>query len=144
MRYVSFYLFAIYIFVIPFLLSIFFIYFILQYRIKSFWFSGLKDAKFDLIVSNPPYIEENDEHLKALSFEPIGALTSGQDGLDDIRLIVRESRQFLNNDGVLLLEHGYNQGKRVRDILTENGFSEVNTLKDLGENERVTYGVFRK
>ena len=112
--------------------------------IKSSWFSGLKDEKFDLIVSNPPYIEENDEHLKALSFEPIGALTSGQDGLDDIRLIVRESRQFLNNDGALLLEHGYNQGKRVRDILTENGFSEVMTLKDLGGNERVTYGIFRK
>ena len=83
-------------------------------------------------------------HLKALSFEPIGALTSGKDGLDDIRVIVRDARQFLNNGGALLLEHGYNQGKNVRDILTENGFSEVNTLKDLGENERVTYGVFRK
>ena len=112
--------------------------------IKSSWFSALKNEKFDLIVSNPPYIEENDEHLKALSFEPIGALTSGKDGLDDIRVIVRDARQFLNNGGALLLEHGYNQGKNVRDILTENGFSEVNTLKDLGENERVTYGVFRK
>ncbi len=112
--------------------------------IKSSWFSALKSEKFDLIVSNPPYIEENDEHLKALSFEPIGALTSGKDGLDDIRVIVRDARQFLNNGGALLLEHGYNQGKNVRDILTENGFSEVNTLKDLGENERVTYGVFRK
>ena len=112
--------------------------------IKISWFSALKNEKFDLIVSNPPYIEENDEHLKVLSFEPIGALTSGKDGLDDIRVIVRDARQFLNNGGALLLEHGYNQGKNVRDILTENGFSEVNTLKDLGENERVTYGVFRK
>ena len=112
--------------------------------IKSSWFSALKSEKFDLIVSNPPYIEENDEHLKALSFEPIGALTSGKDGLDDIRVIVRDARQFLNNGGALLLEHGYNQGKNVRDILTENGFSEVMTLKDLGGNERVTYGIFRK
>ena len=112
--------------------------------IKSSWFSALKNEKFDLIVSNPPYIEENDEHLKALSFEPIGALTSGKDGLDDIRVIVRDARQFLNNGGALLLEHGYNKAMNVRDILTENGFSEVNTLKDLGENERVTYGGFSK
>ena len=95
----------------------------------------------DGIVSNPPYIEENDEHLKVLSFEPISALTSGKDGLDDIRIIARDARQFLNIGGALLLEHGYNQGKSVRDILTENGYREVNTLKDLGGNERVTYGL---
>lgn len=109
--------------------------------IKSSWFSALSNEKFDLIVSNPPYIEENDEHLKVLSFEPISALTSGKDGLDDIRIIARDARQFLNIGGALLLEHGYNQGKSVRDILTENGYREVNTLKDLGGNERVTYGL---
>ncbi|EFY06970.1 peptide chain release factor N(5)-glutamine methyltransferase [Succinatimonas hippei] len=109
---------------------------------KSSWFSDIKNAKFDLIVSNPPYIEENDEHLKALSFEPVGALISGKDGLDDIRIIAKDSRHFFNPGGALLLEHGYNQGKDVRNILEECGFNEIKTLRDLGSNERVTYGFF--
>ena len=98
--------------------------------------------QFDVIVSNPPYIEENDPHLKlnGLNFEPKTALVSGKDGLDDIRIIADKARTYLKPGGYLLLEHGYNQGRKVREILSSNGFYEVKTVKDLGNNDRVTLG----
>ncbi len=110
--------------------------------IKSSWFEALAGRAFDLIVSNPPYIRCDDEHLKktSLPFEPISALTSGTDGLDDIRVIIKDSMEHLNPQGYLMLEHGYDQGASVRAILTEYGFSSVHTVKDFGGNDRVSIG----
>jgi release factor glutamine methyltransferase len=110
--------------------------------VLSDWFSALKDEKFDVIVSNPPYIEADDAHLKQgdLRFEPIAALSSGQDGLDDIRKIVTQAPHHLNPHGYLLLEHGYNQAESVATLLKNAGFAEIETIKDLGGNDRVTFG----
>lgn len=112
--------------------------------IKSSWFDAFDGRKFDLIVSNPPYIRNGDEHLNktSLPFEPITALTSGVDGLDDIRIIVKDSREHLNKKGYLMLEHGYDQGVAVRAILSECGFEAVHTVKDLGGNDRVSIGQY--
>jgi len=111
----------------------------------SDWFANLGDAKFDVIVSNPPYIEQNDRHLKQgdLRFEPISALTSGIDGLDDIRKIINSAPPHLNPYGCLLLEHGYNQAIAVADLLKQASFVEIETVKDLGGNDRITLGVMR-
>ena len=84
------------------------------------WFDPLPKEKFDLIVSNPPYINDHDPHLKSLSYEPIEALISGSDGLDDIRKIILQAPQFLNQAGYLLLEHGYNQKNHIIDLLKES------------------------
>jgi len=110
--------------------------------ILSDWFSALKDEKFDVIVSNPPYIETNDVHLTQgdLRFEPVSALVSGADGLDDIKKIITQAPQHLNPHGCLLLEHGYNQAERVATLLKNAGFAEIETIKDLGGNDRVTLG----
>ena len=99
-------------------------------------------AQFDLIVANPPYIEEGDPHLQQgdVRFEPLVALVSGQDGLSDIKLIVHESRAFLRQGGYLALEHGYNQGEAVRHLFKTVGYTQVETLRDYGQNERVTLG----
>lgn len=110
--------------------------------IESNWFSALEDKKFSLIVSNPPYIEEDDPHLSktSLPYEPISALTSGADGLDDIRFICREALSHLVKGAPLLVEHGYNQGKAVAEIFTENGYKNVESVKDFAGNDRVTIG----
>ena len=112
----------------------------------SDWFSALSQAnvtqKFDVIVSNPPYIEADDAHLKQgdLRFEPLSALASGADGLQDIRIIISQAPQHLNPQGWLLLEHGYNQAASVAALLKQAGFIEVETIEDLGGNHRVTLG----
>ena len=106
----------------------------------SDWFSTLKGQKFDVIVSNPPYIESSDPHLTALNHEPISALTSGVDGLDDIRKIINSALIYLKPQGWLMLEHGYNQAEQVRDLLAENGLTDITTIKDFGGNDRVTIG----
>ncbi|MDY6415226.1 MAG: peptide chain release factor N(5)-glutamine methyltransferase [Succinivibrio dextrinosolvens] len=110
--------------------------------IESDWFKSLGDRKFSLIVSNPPYIEDDDPHLSktSLPFEPICALTSGADGLDDIRIICREALSHLETGAPLLVEHGYNQGRAVAEIFTENGYKNVETIKDFAGNDRVTIG----
>jgi release factor glutamine methyltransferase len=110
--------------------------------ILSNWFSALKNEKFDLIVSNPPYIEAADAHLSQgdLRFEPLSALASGDDGLDAIRTIILQAPQHLNPHGWLMLEHGYNQAERVAALLKNAGFIDIETLKDLGNNNRVTFG----
>jgi release factor glutamine methyltransferase len=102
------------------------------------------EVRFDLILSNPPYVAEHDPHLKqdGLPWEPASALVSGSDGLDDIRRIAHEAPSHLVTGGSLLLEHGYDQGDAVRRILRGQGFSEVNTLADLAGNDRLTIGVF--
>lgn len=92
-------------------------------------FSG--DAQFDAIVSNPPYIASADAHLAALIHEPLSALASGSDGLDDLRAIVRQAPHHLKPGGWLLVEHGYNQAQAVQDLLGNAGFSQVQSHADL-------------
>ena len=108
----------------------------------SDWFSALNDQTFDVIVSNPPYIEADDTHLSLgdLRFEPLSALASGADGLDAIRIIVENSKNHLKTNGWLMLEHGYNQAEAVAGLLKTAGFSQIETQKDLGGNHRVTLG----
>lgn len=107
----------------------------------SDWFGAYAGHTFDLIVSNPPYIEENDEHLKALTFEPVTALTAGADGLDDIRTLASEALNHLKPGGCMLVEHGYNQGEPVRALFEKAGFSDVRTIFDLGGRARVCRAV---
>ena len=106
------------------------------------WLQTLEGKKFNAIASNPPYIEAGDRHLDEgdVRFEPELALVSGDDGLDAIRRIAKDSISCLVKGGWLLLEHGYDQGERVRKILTENGYSDVETSRDLAGHERVTIG----
>lgn len=110
--------------------------------LQSDWFSAIQNEKFNLIISNPPYIEADDAHLKQgdLRFEPISALASGADGLDDIRTIISQAKNYLNPHGYLLLEHGYNQAEVVTNLMKDAGFCEIETIKDLGGNDRVTLG----
>ena len=110
--------------------------------ILSHWFDALDDKRFDVIVSNPPYIEAGDSHLTQgdLRFEPLSALASGKDGLDDIRDIIADCLIHLKPQAWLMLEHGYNQAESVADLMAEIGLVNVTTLKDLGDNHRVTIG----
>jgi len=106
------------------------------------WLAPLAGQHFDLIVSNPPYIEAADPHLAQgdLRFEPPTALASGPDGLDDIRRIVRDARAHLHPDAWLLFEHGWNQGEASRDLLADAGYAEVFTAQDLESRDRVSGG----
>ena len=100
------------------------------------------EGRYDVIVSNPPYIEDGDEHLSQgdLRFEPQNALTDFSDGLSHIRHITQEAPKYLKANGWLLFEHGYDQGEAVRNIMLENGFAEVATEQDLAGLDRVTLG----
>ncbi|WP_110948202.1 peptide chain release factor N(5)-glutamine methyltransferase [Pseudomonas bohemica] len=110
--------------------------------LTSHWFSAVEGRRFDLILSNPPYIASNDPHLVEgdVRFEPSSALVSGSDGLDDLRLIVSQAPAHLEPGGWLLLEHGYDQGAAVRELLSRHGFEQIQTRRDLGEHERITFG----
>ena len=112
---------------------------------QSDWFAGV-DGLFDVIVSNPPYIEKDDLHLKQgdLRFEPISALVADESGLADIRKIAEQAPAYLKKGGYLLFEHGFEQGAAVRGLLTELGYVEVNTIKDYGGNDRVTMALYNK
>jgi release factor glutamine methyltransferase len=106
------------------------------------WHAPLQGQRFDLIASNPPYIASDDPHLARgdLRFEPSTALASGQDGLDDIRLIADGARAHLLPGGWLLLEHGWDQGAAIRALLQQAGLDEVQTVQDLEQRDRVTLG----
>ena len=111
--------------------------------IQSSWFDAFaesKTTKFDLIVSNPPYIVEGDWHMAALAHEPKQALTSGADGLDDIRHIITQAPLYLTPYGWLLLEHGFDQAAAVRDLLSQHGFKQVQSQLDLAGIDRCTGG----
>ena len=111
--------------------------------LQSSWYSRLQ-GPFDAIVSNPPYIRADDVHLKRgdVRFEPRSALVSGEDGLEDIRLIIAGAPARLRAGSLLALEHGYDQGAAVRELLMNAGFHSVETRRDYGDNERVTFGFY--
>lgn len=104
------------------------------------WLSPPPDQLQHLIVSNPPYIPENDPHMAALRHEPRQALTSGPDGLHDIRSIIAQAPACLRNGAWLLLEHGYDQASAVQALFTQRGFVHVESRKDLGGHVRCTGG----
>ena len=111
--------------------------------IQSSWYDALStqdEPLFDVIVSNPPYIDEEDEHLARLVAEPISALSAPNHGLADIEHIVQQAPQHLNVGGLLAIEHGFDQGSAVRQLFLDNRFDSVHTVQDFGGNDRVTLG----
>ena len=113
--------------------------------LQSRWFENIT-GKFDLIVSNPPYIDAQDEHLRQgdVRFEPLSALVANDAGYADLRHIIELAPSYLNSNGVLLLEHGWQQGEKVRSIFQENHWEMVETVRDYGDNERITLGFWKK
>ena len=110
--------------------------------VQSSWFSGLEPERFDLIVSNPPYIPDSDRHLEEgdVRFEPASALVSGSDGLDDLRLIISQAPDWLVEGGWLLVEHGFDQAEAVAQLFHTRGFKAVETRQDYGNRDRMTLG----
>lgn len=108
--------------------------------LQSNWFNALAGRQFAMIVSNPPYIDEQDPHLSQgdVRFEPKTALVAAGGGLADLAHIIREGRQALLPGGFMLLEHGWTQGKQVRDLFTDAGYLQAQTCKDYGGNDRLT------
>lgn len=110
--------------------------------LQSDWFSALPGQQFAMIVSNPPYIDEQDPHLAQgdVRFEPLSALVAGDNGMADIVHIIEQSRTRLEAGGFLLIEHGWQQGTAVRDAFVRAGYQAVETCRDYGDNERITLG----
>jgi len=111
---------------------------------KGDWLQALPEMLFDVIVSNPPYIAAGDSHLAALQHEPQLALVSGSDGLSAIRKIVSGSGKYLQQDGWLFIEHGFDQAKEVRNLFEKAGFIGIFTKRDLSGQERVTGGKWHE
>lgn len=112
--------------------------------VESDWFAAVGAARFDFIVSNPPYIVDDDPHLAEgdVRFEPRTALASGRSGLDDLTRIAAAAPAFLAPGGWLLMEHGYDQAAAVRVLLQAEGFVAVASARDLAGIERVTLGRY--
>lgn len=105
----------------------------------SEWYTSIK-GKFNIIISNPPYISKNDQHLLALSHEPQSALTDFADGLSCLASVIAGAPQFLEHNGYLIVEHGYNQGAEVRKLMQQNMFQQIKTFRDYAGLERFTSG----
>jgi len=113
---------------------------------ESYWFSAVATEQcFDMIISNPPYIATDDKHLLEgdVRFEPRSALVADDDGYADLFFIAREAKSYLCNNSYLLLEHGFTQGEKLCAYLRECGYSDVQTERDYGGNERVTWAVWK-
>lgn len=108
----------------------------------SNWYEGVAGQYFDLLVSNPPYVEGGDSHLSQgdVRFEPISALVAAEQGLADLRVLVSGAPEHLRDGGWLLLEHGFDQGEAVRALLRQRGFTQVETRLDLAGLERISGG----
>lgn len=108
--------------------------------LQSDWFSALGEQRFAMIVSNPPYIDEQDEHLAQgdVRFEPKTALVAGDNGLADLAHIIIQGRAWLEPGGYMLLEHGWKQGAAVRELFTSAGYLQAETCRDYGDNDRLT------
>ncbi len=111
--------------------------------VHSNWFENVDNTMFDIIVSNPPYISKEDPHLKQpeLIKQPQVALVSDDEGLQDIKVIVGNASGYLRKMGILLIEHGYNQANKVKQIFTDNKFNQIEQHKDINNKIRVTVGV---
>lgn len=107
---------------------------------QSNWFENIPKQQFDVIVSNPPYIARQDKELEdnVRKYEPLSALHSGHEGLDDIQKIIRQSRDFLKPGGWLLFEHGYTQAEAIQALLKQYDFTQITTFNDLNHLPRVT------
>jgi len=103
------------------------------------WYEPMA-GRFDVVLSNPPYVRENDPHLNALVCEPRIALAAGPDGLDALRVLVTGAPRHLSTGGWLLVEHGYDQGESVRELFEDAHFDSIRTVRDLAGHERVTLG----
>jgi len=113
-------------------------------RVKqSDWFKNI-DAKYDVIVSNPPYIDEHDPHLSQgdVQFEPSSALIASNNGFADIEHIINLGRGYLTSQGLMAFEHGYEQGEGVRQLFEQFGYINATTVKDYNNNDRVTYAYY--
>lgn len=113
---------------------------------QSDWFEKLKGQHFDIIISNPPYIDRNDPHLKLgdVRFEPLTALVSEDNGYADLQHIITYAPNYLKSNGWLLLEHGWKQGTKVRSFFHNNYWQNILTFKDYNDNERVTIAQLKK
>jgi len=112
--------------------------------IHSDWLTSFKKESFDLIVTNPPYIADQDPHLENLKHEPNKALVAKDNGLGDIRLIVEQAIKVLKRGGILMLEHGYQQQEEVKNIFKKNHFSDILNLKDFQKLPRITLGTLER
>ena len=110
--------------------------------VKSDWFSNIDDTDYDIIISNPPYIDADDPHLQQgdVRFEPASALISDNQGMKDIEHLCAHAKDHLNNSGWLIVEHGYDQAEQVADCFTRNGYSEITQKQDLSGHTRMTAG----
>ena len=113
--------------------------------LKSDWFEKISNKKFDLIISNPPYINKRDTHLKnkVLLFEPKNALISKQKGYADITKIIKLSPKFLRANGALYIEHGYNQSRKVKELFQKNNFVKIKQKQDINKIYRITSGQIK-
>jgi len=106
------------------------------------WLDAIIDQSLDMVVSNPPYIEAEDAHLSQgdVRFEPMSALASGSDGLDDIRQIIVQAKRCLKPASWLFIEHGYHQAQQIMTLFADAGFTNISSHKDYGDNDRVVLG----
>lgn len=113
--------------------------------LQSDWFSSLANQQFDLIVSNPPYIDEADENLTVgdVRFEPLTALVADNKGLSDLQKIIQNAPLYLKPQGALMLEHSWQQGNAVRDLFDLNLWEQVETAQDYAGNDRVTKAILK-
>lgn len=110
---------------------------------KSDWFSALDQTKFDVILSNPPYLEDNDPHLsQGLEDEPLDALVSGPTGIEAIQYIIENAKNHIKPSGWLFIEHGYNQAIILKDLFEKNGYQHIENANDIHGIHRVTFAQY--
>ena len=108
------------------------------------WIEPVAEQTFDVVISNPPYVNDNDPRLDSRRYEPQDALTAGVDGLDAIRTIARDAKSVVKTNGWLVFEHGIEQQDAVADVLHQNGWTDIECIKDLAGHPRVTAARMRK
>ena len=110
---------------------------------KSNWFNALGQTRFNVILSNPPYLEENDPHLlQGLEGEPIDALVAGSSGTEAIQHIIENAKNYIKPSGWLFMEHGYNQAEIVKDLFKKNSYQHIENANDIHGVHSVTFGQY--